>query len=326
MQRPEAARAEIKIEGIRTSGDIGEPHSLPAMERELEESYQQNASFDEEGGGNVNEEQKGNANNNSGDKRKDNIEIMDDLVFSDIAPMITTSGAQSLKVEGFDSDVDVDIDVDAIVSSNINMDGKLVHQHPSRSPSSSINKSKPSPYSKSKANIKEVKFRAYQAENWTEKFEELLRFREQNGHCLVPNCHPENPALAQWTKRQRYQYKLKHDGKRSTITDERVRALDEAGFVWDSHKAVWSERLEELKEFKKEFKHCNVPSRYKPNHQLAIWVKRQRRQWKNKLDRLPNCMTDERQRALEMIGFIWDMKKGKRSPVNNANKERAIQK
>jgi len=327
MQRPEAARAEIKIEGIRTSGDIGEPHSLvPAMERELEESYQQNASFDEEGGGNVNEEQKGNANNNSGDKRKDNIEIMDDLVFSDIAPMITTSGAQSLKVEGFDSDVDVDIDVDAIVSSNINMDGKLVHQHPSHSPSSSINKSKPSPYSKSKAKVKEVKFRAYQAENWTEKFEELLRFREQNGHCLVPNCHPENPALAQWTKRQRYQYKLKHDGKRSTITDERVRALDEAGFVWDSHKAVWSERLEELKEFKKEFKHCNVPSRYKPNHQLAIWVKRQRRQWKNKLDRLPNCMTDERQRALEIIGFIWDMKKGKRPPANNANKERAIQK
>merc|ERR1712159_188705 len=97
---------------------------------------------------------------------------------------------------------------------------------------------------------KEVKFRAYQAENWTEKFEELLQFRDQHGHCLVPNCHPDNPALAQWTKRQRYQYKLKMDGKRSTITDERVRALDEAGFVWDSHKAVWAERLEELKEFK----------------------------------------------------------------------------
>jgi len=240
MQRPEAARAEIKIEGIRTSGDIGEPGSLPAVERELEESYQQNATFDDEGGsGNANQEQKANANNNRVGKRKDNIEMMDDLVFSDIAPIIPTSGAQSLKVEGFDSDVDVDvdIDVDAIVGSNSNMDAKLMHQRPTRSPPSSNNKSKPSPYPKSKTKMKEVKFRAYQAENWTEKFEELLRFREENGHCLVPNCHPENPALAQWTKRQRYQYKLKHDGKRSTITDERVRALDEAGFVWDSHKA-----------------------------------------------------------------------------------------
>merc|ERR1711865_633984 len=42
---------------------------------------------------------------------------------------------------------------------------------------------------------KEVKFRVYQAENWTEKFEDLLHFREINGHCLVPNKHPENPAL-----------------------------------------------------------------------------------------------------------------------------------
>jgi hypothetical protein len=157
--------------------------------------------------------------------------------------------------------------------------------------------------------IKEVKFRAYQAENWTEKFEELLHFRELYGHCLVPNCHPNNPALAQWTKRQRYQYKLKVDGKRSTITDERVRALDEVGFVWDSHKAVWAERLEELKDFKKQFGHCNVPSRYQDNHQLAIWVKRQRRQWKNKMDSLPNCMTDERQEKLEKIGFVWDMRR-----------------
>jgi hypothetical protein len=42
------------------------------------------------------------------------------------------------------------------------------------------------------------KFRAYHAENWTERFEELLQFREQMGHCLVPNYYPENPALAQW--------------------------------------------------------------------------------------------------------------------------------
>ena len=160
---------------------------------------------------------------------------------------------------------------------------------------------------------KEVKFRVYQAENWTEKFEDLLHFREINGHCLVPNKHPENPALAQWIKRQRYQYKLKIEGKRSTITNQRVTALEDAGFVWDSHKAVWAERLEELNDFQEQFGHCNVPSRYEGNHQLAIWVKRQRRQRKYKIDSLPNCMTDERQQKLEELGFVWDMKKQKRA-------------
>jgi len=318
VQRPEVARTEIKIDAIRSVGDIGDASRLPAVERELEESYQQDASFDVgASGGNANDQSKMSGNDNVVDKHKDSIELMDvdDLVFSDIVPMMPTSGSQSLKVEGFDSDVDVDvdIDVDAIADGNINIDEKLVHQQPSRSPTSSTHQSR--------SRIKEVKFRAYQAENWTEKFEELLRFRKENGHCLVPNSHPENPSLAQWTKRQRYQYKLKKDMKRSTITDERVRALDEAGFVWDSHKAVWSERLEELKEFKKDHRHCNVPSRYKPNHQLAIWVKRQRRQWKNKLDLLPNCMTDERQLALKAVGFVWDMKKGRKSPVNNPDKQ-----
>merc|ERR1712025_1360368 len=121
---------------------------------------------------------------------------------------------------------------------------------------------------------------------------------------------------AQWTKRQRYQYKLRMGGKRSTLTNERVEALDEAGFVWDSHKAVWSERYEELKQFRKVHGHCNVPSRYQANHQLAIWVKRQRRQWKNKMVSKPNCMTDERQSKLEALGFVWDMKKEKQMKMN----------
>ena len=91
-----------------------------------------------------------------------------------------------------------------------------------------------------------LKFRAYQAENWTVKFEELIEFRNQYGHCLVPNAFPENAALAQWVKRQRYQFKLKQESKRSTMSDERVSALNEIGFIWDSHSAIWDERLSEL--------------------------------------------------------------------------------
>eukprot|EP00980_Cylindrotheca_fusiformis_P008259 scaffold1736_cov127-Cylindrotheca_fusiformis.AAC.73 len=153
-----------------------------------------------------------------------------------------------------------------------------------------------------------LKFRAYQAENWSEKFEELIEFRNKYGHCLVPNSFKENPTLAQWVKRQRYQYKLKQEGKRSTVSDERVEALEEIGFVWDSHKVVWEERLTELIDYKRQTGNCNVPSRYAENRQLAIWVKRQRRQYKFYCTNKPSSMTEERISRLEAIGFEWDLR------------------
>lgn len=155
----------------------------------------------------------------------------------------------------------------------------------------------------------ELSFRAYQAENWTEKFEELIEFRAQHGHCNVPNAFPENMALAQWVKRQRYQYKLKLEKKRSTMSDERVQALEEVGFVWDSHRAIWDERFQELVDYKAVNGHCNVPSRYTANRQLAIWVKRQRRQYKFYTEKRSSSMTLERIHRLEMIDFEWDLRR-----------------
>jgi hypothetical protein len=153
-----------------------------------------------------------------------------------------------------------------------------------------------------------LKFRAYQAENWTEKFEELIEFRNQYGHCLVPNAFPDNAALAQWVKRQRYQYKLKKEAKRSTMSDERIGALEEIGFVWDSHSAVWEERLNELKLYKTMKGDCNVPSRFGQNRQLAVWVKRQRRQYKFVCEGKASSMTQERISKLMAVGFEWDLR------------------
>lgn len=124
--------------------------------------------------------------------------------------------------------------------------------------------------------VEDVRFREYQAEIWTEKFEDLCDFRRVHGHCHVPHSYKENAPLAQWVKRQRYQYKLKLEGKRSTLSDERVKLLDNIGFIWNSHDAVWEERWNELLQYKQLHHDCIVPSNYKENPQLAVWVKRQR--------------------------------------------------
>ncbi len=116
-------------------------------------------------------------------------------------------------------------------------------------------------------------FRPHQSENWMERYRELVEYKRVHGHCLVPNIFKENPSLAEWVKRQRYQYKLRRLGEHSSMSDDRIQTLEALGFVWNSHDLLWEERLEDLKEYKATHGDCNVPSKYPTNPPLAIWVK-----------------------------------------------------
>jgi len=158
-------------------------------------------------------------------------------------------------------------------------------------------------------NGKAIQFRQYQAEIWSDKFEDLLEFRKIFGHCHVPHYYQQNVPLAQWVKRQRYQYKLKDNGKRSTLSDERIQSLNKIEFIWNSHDAVWEERWNELLLFKQMYGDCIVPSTYNDNPRLAVWVKRQRRQYKLYNEGKATSMTNERIAKLEKLEFAWDCRK-----------------
>ena len=153
------------------------------------------------------------------------------------------------------------------------------------------------------------RFRSYQAEQWSDRFDELVEFRNINGHCNVPHKFPENPLLAVWAKRQRYQYTLKCRGEHSTLTNERQLELEKLGFIWDSHRAAWEERFSELLQFLAQEGHVNVPANHPTNPSLAIWVKCQRRQYKLFCQGEQSNMTQERIVKLEAIGFIWNLRK-----------------
>ena len=161
----------------------------------------------------------------------------------------------------------------------------------------------------------ERRFRPYQAGQWSEKFVELCQFKEATGHCLVPHTYQENLALARWVKRQRYQYKLMLENKATTMTPERVKALSEIGFVWDSQGAAWGDRLGELQQFRQHYKHCNVPSNFIDNPRLATWIKCQRRQYKLYKENKPSNMTPQRIQHLESLGFEWGLRSHKKQRV-----------
>jgi len=145
---------------------------------------------------------------------------------------------------------------------------------------------------------------------WIVKFNELAQYKRLNGHTMVPHNYKPNIKLASWVKRQRYQYKLKMKGEPCTITKERVQALDAIGFVWDFQAASWGTRLNELKEYKKRYKHCNVPTNFTgPGMpKLATWVKCQRRQRKNLLEGKQSNMTTHRMNELNKLGFTWELR------------------
>jgi len=69
-------------------------------------------------------------------------------------------------------------------------------------------------------------------ELWNEHMREMREFKQQNGHALVPRNYPQNPQLSAWVATQRKNYKRRLDGKPSPLSVERVRELDEIGFVW----------------------------------------------------------------------------------------------
>jgi hypothetical protein len=150
-----------------------------------------------------------------------------------------------------------------------------------------------------------VRFRMYQTCQWDQRFQELLLFRQEHGHLLVPHSYPPNQKLAQWVKRQRHQCKRKKMGHHSTLTDDREAHLLEVGFIFDSHRAVWHARFEALRTYKLSNGHCSIPAKF-DDGALNVWIKHQRRQYLLFKKGRKSTMTDERIAMLDSIGFDWN--------------------
>lgn len=163
-------------------------------------------------------------------------------------------------------------------------------------------------------------------DQWDAMFNLLNSYKEKYGDCLVPKRYAENPKLGTWVDTQRVLHKKmkkKTEGEGGVegeagkagggrLTEERIRRLEDLGFVW-SLRDDWQKHYDELKEFKKENDHCNVPARYAKNRRLGIWVSSQRQQYKL-LQKLPFSekqnvrLNDERVKLLNDLGFTWTIR------------------
>jgi superfamily II DNA or RNA helicase len=132
---------------------------------------------------------------------------------------------------------------------------------------------------------------------WEEMFIALTEYKEKHGHCNVSSRWAENNQLGTWVHRQRSNYQNK------TISKDRIKRLEEIGFVWEKFDSKWKEMLTILKEYKDKHGDCNVPSQWAENKQLGVWVGTQRSSYqKGELDK-------DRIKRLEDINFEWNIRK-----------------
>jgi hypothetical protein len=102
--------------------------------------------------------------------------------------------------------------------------------------------------------------------------------------------------------------------KGSPMSPERAKILEDIGFVWsttDPRRVPWTIRLSQLVEFKQLYGHCLVPIKYPANPQLSNWVSAQRQEYKLVQGGRPsNRLTDEKVKALDELGFVWEAQRG----------------
>ena len=149
---------------------------------------------------------------------------------------------------------------------------------------------------------------AWSEKLWKTRFEELKRYVEEHRHCNVNYKEP----LYEWVKGQRRSYVNREKGKKSCLSEERQKLLEELGFQWHSdvgEQRAWKRKFEELRKFHSEHGHCLIPC----NHPvLGQWVNNQRRA--NRMREMGEesaFLTDERKKQLDDLGFVWYIESGR---------------
>uniref|UniRef100_A0A7S2U853 Helicase-associated domain-containing protein n=1 Tax=Attheya septentrionalis TaxID=420275 RepID=A0A7S2U853_9STRA len=116
------------------------------------------------------------------------------------------------------------------------------------------------------------------------------------------------------------EYKLKMDNKRSSMTDEKISALEAIGFVWAKPNGLqrWHGYFLELHAFHVEHSHANVPTKYTKNPALGRWMSTQRSEYIKFTQDEKSSLTCEKIEKLNTLGFCWSaqsQKGGSRSEV-----------
>jgi Helicase associated domain len=116
---------------------------------------------------------------------------------------------------------------------------------------------------KSSSNIRKTRT----VRTWDESFQLLVKYKEKQGDCNVPQKYKQDPILGRWVNRQR--------NRKDSLQVEQRAKLDDLGFSW-TIKRRWDESFHLLVKYQEQYGNCQVPIAYNLDPTLGEWVIRQR--------------------------------------------------
>lgn len=128
-------------------------------------------------------------------------------------------------------------------------------------------------------------------EEFEERFNELLEYKEEHGDLLVPRRY-HNKKFANWV------YRIRNPKDKALLSQDRLDRLNEIGFVWNVDEYNWNTKFNELKKY---YEETNNYLFIRNNKTLAEWANRQRQYYRE------NKLTDEKILLLQSINFIFDV-------------------
>ena len=134
--------------------------------------------------------------------------------------------------------------------------------------------------------------------SWDARYEQLLEFKDKNGHCNVSTSDLEEwQSLISWVQEQRRKY------KESSLSHHQIIQLEKVGFVWSALEDVWMQSYEQLCVYKEENGHCFPSIKDPVTKSLGLWVRTQRL--------MESSLSPRRLELLNKIGFDWEQEGGR---------------
>ena len=136
-------------------------------------------------------------------------------------------------------------------------------------------------------------------EAFEEGFIETIRYKEQFGTPNAPRSYKtvEGYMLGGWHGMLRQLY------KKGNLPSDRIRRLEEIGFIWNPHEEAFEKGLQETMKYKHLFGTPNAPSSYKTpeGFSLGKWQEHRRQFYKK------GKLSSEKVKRLENLGFKWQV-------------------
>lgn len=142
--------------------------------------------------------------------------------------------------------------------------------------------------------------------SWEYMFGEAKRYYEKNGNLEVPKNYKteQGYSLGSWLTTQR---KVRRGEQFGILGRERIEKLDGIGMRWESYKDLsWNKYYATAKKYYAEHGDLKVPVSYTVNGlHLGTWISNLRTYRKN--GGQSSFISEERTKALNEIGMIWDV-------------------